>query len=330
MKKLIIIIAVFIVALLLSITIYGKNYFQTQNSSSSKEKVSLRLKWINQAQFAGYYVARSENFYSNDNIDVAINPGGPDISPIQTVVSGTDHFGITGADQILLAREKGVPIVSLAVIYRSSPVSLVSKKDSGITLPQDLEGKRVAIAYGRDEEVIYKALLSKEKINRKNIKEVPLTFDLSQLIENKVDAQIVYEMNEPVLLKQKEIEVNLIKPRDYGINLYADTLFTTEEMIAKKPEIVRKFVKDSILGWEESFNNPDKAIDEVMKVNSFLDRSHQKSFLELSKPLIVNGEGIGYSLFDDWQKMQKILIDQGVMKSEVDLTKSYTNDFLPQ
>ena len=327
MKK--IYILVVLLVLISSVLLIFKNKKSTPEKTPEQTKsVSLRLKWLDQAQFAGFYVAKSEGLYKGKGLNVTINPGGPEVSPIQMVVSKVDNFGITGADQMILAREKGLPVVALAVIYKDSPVAIGSLKNKNITTPNDLLGKKVGLIYGRDEETIYRALLVKEKINPKRINEVALLAGLSQLTTGAIDAQILYEINEPILLEQQGLEVNLIKPRDYGINFYADVLFTTEDVVKENPEEVKSFVQASIQGWKLTFDQPDKAIDTVLAVSSSLDRNHQTKFLELSKPLITGQGEVGYSDKKVWEEMQQILLEQGLLKSPVDLNRVFTNDFL--
>lgn len=159
---------------------------------------------------------------------------------------------------------------------------------------------------------------------------MPLTFDLSQITTGKVDAQIVYEMNEPVLLDQKGFDINLIKPRDYGINLYSDTLFTTEKMIKDHPDTVKKFVNTTIKGWEGAFSNQQLATDDVMETNQSLNREQQAKFLELSAPLILTDGKIGVSNLAEWNSMQNILIKYGAMNDRIDLSRSFTNQFIDQ
>ena len=127
------------------------------------EAVTLRLKWLNQAQFAGFYVAKEKAFYKSEGLDVNIQPGGPDFPAVQMVTGGNEQFGVTGADQILIARSKGVPVVALAVIYRRNPFVLFSLAKSGIKAPTDYVGKNVGVKIGGNEELIYRAVLAKSR-----------------------------------------------------------------------------------------------------------------------------------------------------------------------
>src|SRR5215471_18206327 len=92
----------------------------TGGPSFADEAITIRLKWLNQAQFAGYYVAKEKGYYKVAGLDVSIEAGGPDFPAVQMVAGGNEQFGVTGADQILIAREKGVPVVALAVLYRKN------------------------------------------------------------------------------------------------------------------------------------------------------------------------------------------------------------------
>jgi len=316
-------------AAVIILTLIGVFILKSGNNSSKTSDVSVRLKWLDQAQFAGFYTANSKGYYEAKNLKVKLDPGGPDISPTQMVLSGTNDFGVIGADQLVLAREKGAPLVALAVIYQKTPVALASLKESNITSPKDLEGKKTAIVYGKDEEVVYRALLQKENVNRSKIQETPLTFDLGQLTSKKVDAIIVYETNEPTLLAQQGVYVSLIKPRDYGINYYADTLFTTEKMIKEKPEVVKAFVAATMSGWQSAFQDKNSATNDVLAINITLNREHQQQLIELSEALIKRADGrIGYSDYSEWVKLQNILIEQGIQKKRIDIDRLFTNKYL--
>lgn len=309
---------------------FNHKFFQiTKKGEDFKQitNISLRLKWLDQAQFAGYYMANKYGFYKDKGLDVEIYPGGPDISPVQMVVTGVNDFGITGADQIILAREKGVPLVALAVLYKDSPVTILSLKEKGIEKPKDLEGKKVAVVYGRDEEVIYRALLAKEGVDSKKINEVPSIASPTEVIDQ-VDARVGYELNCAVLLSLMGYEINMIKPRDYNLRFYGDTLFTTEDMIRKNPELVRSFVQASLKGWKEALDNPESAIEEVLRINNTLNREHQVRFLAQSIPFITNKGKIGYSEKNVWEEMQEILLAQGIQKQRVNLDDIFTNEFL--
>ena len=214
------------IGIILILTIILVFVFQRTKNSESLEDTSLRLKWICQAQFAGYYTANAEGYYKDEGLNVTIDPAGPNISPIQSVASGINEFGIAGAEQVISAIDNGVPIVAIAVIYRETPEALTSKKSLNITEPKDLVGKTVGVVYG-DDENLYRLMLKKNGIDESSINEVPALTGVSQILTDKVDAKMAYEMNDAVLLELEGEDVNVLKFRDFGVKVYADTIFTT-------------------------------------------------------------------------------------------------------
>jgi NitT/TauT family transport system substrate-binding protein len=225
-------------------------------AARADEAVTVRLKWFNQAQFAGFYVAQQNGYYKAAGLDVNIQPGGPDFPAVQMVTGGSEQFGVTGADQILIARSKGVPVVALAVIYRRNPFVLFSLTKSGIKTPADFAGKTVGVKIGGNEELIYRAVLAKAGIDKAKLTEMPVKFDITPLLTGTVDVWPGYLINDVLAAKEKGFDVNVIYPADFGIDLYADTLFTTEKMLKEKPEVVRNFVAATLKGWDTGSRRP--------------------------------------------------------------------------
>ena len=119
-------------------------------AASAADKLTLQLKWVTQAQFAGYFVAADQGFYAEENLDVTIKPGGPDVSPVQVIAGGGADVVIDWMPSALASREKGVNLVNIAQPFKSSGMMLTCRKDSGISTPEDFKGKRVrgVAAYG--------------------------------------------------------------------------------------------------------------------------------------------------------------------------------------
>ena len=304
-------------------------FFMIFNSKSKNklEKTSLRLKWVCQAQFAGYYSALKEGYYKDVGLSVTIDPAGPNISPIQAVTSGVNEFGIAGAEQIITAIDNKVPIVAIAVIYRETPEALVSKKELNIKVPKDLEGKTVGVVYENDEN-LYRLFLKKNNVDENSIKEVPAITGISQVMTEQVDAKMAYEMNDAILLELEGEKVNLLRFRDYGIKVYADTIFTTKEMGEKHPDKVKKFLKASLKGWNYAIENPEKSVSQLIEINPTLKYEHQLGYLKGSIPLIMTDEKIGVSDSKIWENMIDNLYENKMIKKKIKASEVYTNEFL--
>ena len=298
--------------------------------SAGAEEATVRLKWFNQAQFAGFYIAKDKGFYESEGLEVSIQPGGPDFPAVQMVAGGNEQFGVTGADQILVARGKGVPVVAVAVLYRKSPFVLFSLKQSGIEKPEQFRGHKVGVKLGGNEELIYRAVLAKSGASAKDLTEIPVKFDLTPLLSGQVDVWPGYVINEVITAREKAFDVNVIWPSDYGVNLYADTVFTTEKMLKERPQAVRKFVAATLKGWSYAVAHPDEAAQVTVKFGNKLDYAHELAMMRASIPLIkAGGDAIGVSRPSEWEGLQAMLVEAGFQKAKVDVTQAFTNAELP-
>ncbi|ASA24811.1 ABC transporter substrate-binding protein [Paenibacillus donghaensis] len=293
------------------------------------KKVVLRLKWVHQAQFAGFYSAVEQGFYKEAGLDVEIRPGGSDFPAVQMVASGSEEFGVTGADQIISGREKGVPVTAVATLYRQTPFVLFSLKSSGITTMKDLEGQQVGVKLGGNEELTYRAMVESAGIDASTIKEMPVKFDLSPLLSGQVKVWPGYVINEVLAVEETGEEVNIIKPADSGINFYADTLFTTQELIDKDPELVRSFVQASMKGWAYAVENPEEAAEFGLKYGDSLKLEHEVNMMKASIPMLQpESPPLGKMDLEAWSTLQQSLLDLDFLKKEQDLSTLFTNEFL--
>jgi len=293
-------------------------------AAHAADAVTVRLKWFNQAQFAGFYVAQEKGDYKAAGLDVNIQPGGPDFPAIQMVAGGNEQFGVTGADQVLIARSKGVPIVALAVIYRRNPFVMFSLQKSGIKTPADWIGKKVGVKIGGNEELIYRAVLAKAKIDKSQLTEIPVKFDIAPLLSGAIDVWPGYLINEVLAAEEKGFPVNVVYPSDYGIDLYADTLFTTEAVLKAKPDMVRNFVGATLKGWNAAMAAPEEAAKITVKYGDKLTFDHELAMMKASLPLLKpDSKPVGYMDVAAWSSAQKLLLDAGFQKESVDVAKVF-------
>ncbi len=295
----------------------------------SADPVTVRLKWFNQAQFAGFYVAKENGLYDKAGLDVSIQPGGPDFPAIQMVAGGNEQFGVSSADQILIARSKGVPVVALAVFYRKNPFVLFSLKRSGIDAPAKFSDRTIGVKIGGNEELIYRAVLKNAKVAASSLHEIPIKFDITPLLTGQIDVWPGYLINEVLAAREKGFELNIISPADYGVNVYADTLFTTEKMVREKPELVGKFVAATLQGWADAMASPAQAASDTVKYGSKLSKDHELSMMQASIPLLKpDDQPIGAMSDDGWAAVQALLLDGGFIKKPQDLKAAFTTRFL--
>jgi NitT/TauT family transport system substrate-binding protein len=135
----------------LVIALLGVALLPNDASTQAPDKVTLQLKWVTQAQFAGYYAAKAKGFYAAEKLDVTIRPGGPDIVPEQVVAGGGAQFGIDWLPSLLAARDQGAPLTNIAQVFAHSGMREIAFKTSGIKGAADLRGRKVAVWFAGNE-----------------------------------------------------------------------------------------------------------------------------------------------------------------------------------
>lgn len=320
MKKYGLALAIIAVAIIVASIVISQ---RAQEQAGDLEQVSIRLEWLHQAQFAGFYVADRKGFYRDHNLDVTINPGGIDFPAVQMVASGSDDFGLEEGERILGARGKEVPVVALATLYRKNPTLFFSLKNSGITKAEEFVGKKVGTV--PDTRLLLSKMLERAGVNESAVKIIPVEYDITPLLTGEIDVWPGYAINEPLLAEEQGYEVNRIWPSDYGINAYSMTLFTSEELIEKKPDVVRSFVEATIEGWNYAYNHPEEAVEITLSYSDQLNREHETKMMEASLELLKpDNKPIGHMDRKVWEEMQGIFLDQ-----RINIDEMFTNEFLP-
>ncbi len=290
--------------------------------------LTLQLKWVHQAQFAGFYAATEKGFYRDENIDITLNPGGVGIDIMDEVTSGRANFGLIAAEKIIVAHSEGKPVKAFATTYRRNPFALVSLPESGIIRPQDLLGRNVNIG-GIDGLVQFTAMLSRLNLDINQVNITPYSYDLEPFFKSQVDVTPASAAGSLIGILKIRPDVNLIWAEDYGIHFYSDTLFTTDQIIADQPDLVLRFLRATIKGHQYAINHPDEALQITLKYAADQDPEIQSQMLIASIPLINTGEDqIGWMQDDVWQDMQAILLQQGIITSTFPIPHFVDSSFL--
>lgn len=299
--------------------------------------VKLQLKWVPQAQFAGYYVALKKGYYKDEGLDVSILPGGPDIVPEQQVAGGSADIGVDWVASLLTSQEQGMPLIQIAQIYQKSGLVLVSKKSANINSPADLKGKRVGNWMGGNEFELL-ALFDKYKLDsNKDIKFTKQGFTMDQFLGGELDAASAMTYNEYQVVLESGIkpeELNVIDMNDEGVAMLEDNLFANSEWLEANKETAAKFVRASLKGWQDAIANPSEAVDIVMEQaeSGSTTKDHQLKMMEevakLIQPEGFDLSKLGYTDDAAFKQTADIAKKFGVIKEEPDLTKAYTNEIM--
>ncbi|OYZ66902.1 MAG: hypothetical protein B7Y17_00830 [Sulfuricurvum sp. 24-42-5] len=223
------------------------------------ENVTLQLKWHHQFQFAGYYAAVEQGYYRDEGLNVTLRDRNPAINNIEQVLNGESQYGI--ADSVLLvylAQKK--PIAIVAPIFQHSPNVLIALKSSGIDSPYKMIGKRISMYPNDADGLPFLAMLHETGVTKKGFNRVETNFDINDLTSKKVDVSHGYATNEPFEIRKKGLEVNVIYPQNFGVDLYGDMLFTTQDELKDHPKRVEAMRRATIKGWKYAIAHKEEII----------------------------------------------------------------------
>lgn len=259
-------------------------------NANNLEQVSLQLKWKYQFQFAGFIMAKEKGFYKDVGLDVDILELDETINMMEDLHKEKIEFAIDDS-ALILESLNGRPIVALLSVLQSSPYSLMALKSSGINTLEDIKGKKVAL-YPNLNAVAINAMLLSEDI--KYIK-TTVAYSLDKLINGENDLQTVYLSNEPFMIQEAGLEINLFNPKDYGFDGYGDILFTSKKLLKNRPELVKKMYEASKKGWEYAFSHIDESVAVIHEKYNTLDKSKEALIFEANtlKSLSGYGENFG-------------------------------------
>jgi NitT/TauT family transport system substrate-binding protein len=241
-------------------------------SAHAADKVTLQLKWVTQAQFAGYYVAKDKGFYKDANLDVTIKAGGPDIAPEQVIAGGGADVIVDWMPAALAAREKGVKLVNIAQPFKKSGLELTCRKETGVTKPADFKGKTLGVWFFGNEYP-FLAWMAKLKIpttgGKSGVTVIKQGFNVDPLLQKQADCISTMTYNEYWQVIDAGIPANqlvVFKYEDQGVATLEDGLYVIEDKL-KDPAFVDKmgrFVKASMKGWTYAREHADEAVKIVL------------------------------------------------------------------
>jgi NitT/TauT family transport system substrate-binding protein len=273
----------------------------TAVSAQADDKVVLQLKWVTQAQFAGYYVAQDKGFYKEEGLDVEIKPGGPDIAPPQVIAGGGADVIIDWMPSALASREKGVPLVNIAQPFKKSGMMLTCRKDTGITSPDDFKGKTLGVWFFGNEYP-FLSWMSKLDIptdgSDGGVTVLKQGFNVDPLLQKQADCVSTMTYNEywqviDAGIKPEDLVV--FKYEDQGVSTMEDGLYVLESKLEDPAfvDVMAKFVKASMKGWEWAREHPKEAAMIVLDndASGAQTEKHQVRMMEEINKLTEGSDG---------------------------------------
>jgi NitT/TauT family transport system substrate-binding protein len=286
--------------------------------------VTLQLKWVPQAQFAGYFVAADKGYYRAQGLNVTIKPGGPDIAPEQVVAGGGAQFGIDWLSALLVARDKGLPLENIAQVFQASGMRLIAFKSAHINSIQQFKGKHVGVWFAGNQYQ-FMALMAKYHMYppSKYMTVVSQPFVMTTFLNHQLAVAHAMTYNELGVVLESGVKMSQLKIWDYnklGVSILEDGIFADPKWAAAHRSIVVKFLKASIQGWNYSVAHPNEAGQISFKhaPSGTTTLAHQKYMAAQVAKLIKYGPGlkhpIGYMDPASYKRTWQTLLQQSQIK----------------
>ncbi len=289
----------------------------------ANDAVSIQLKWKHSFQFAGYYAAIEKGFYADEGLDVTLKEVDFSRNYMQSVIDGASEYGVSDSS-LLVAWMEHKPVVLVAQIFQYSPLVLLSHKESNITTPYDMVGKKIMYSFHNSGGTPFNALFLKTVKDLDKLDIQPFR-SYEDFIDRKVDVISAYSTSQPYWLKQQGIAVNIIDPKSYGIDLYGDNLFTTRQELREHPDRVARMRRATLKGWEYALGHQEEMIDLIHKKyapdmgKDFL-AFQAKGVYQMIMPDLID---LGSVEFVKYAKVAKIYRQLKLIQKDIRLDQSF-------
>ena len=314
-----------------ALVISGCGSSGSTNDAGALTQISLPMGYIANIQYTPFYVAVEKGYFRDAGIEIEFDYKF-ETDGVALVGAGELPFAVVSGEQVLLAREQGLPVTYVAAWYQQYPVSVVAKSEANVIVPQDLKGRKIGLPglFGASY-IGLRALLNAGKLTEDDVTLDAIGFNQVELVvAGQQDIVVGYSANEPIQLRAQGIPVTEIRVADYA-QLAANGLLASEKVIAEDPELVRAFVGAFLKGLQYTIDNPDEAFvlsESYIPNFADLDANVQKQVLETSIGQ-WKADRPGYSDPQAWENMQDVLLDMGLISAKQDLSKAFTNQFVP-
>jgi NitT/TauT family transport system substrate-binding protein len=313
-------------ALAVGAGLLGGNFSGAQAAHTrAMDHVTLVLKWVPQAQFAGYYVAQKKGYYAKEGINITLQPGGPTIVPEQVVANGGAQYGLDWLPSLLQQRDNGVNLINVAQIFQDSGMRLISYKSQNIHSFQDLKGKTVGVWWAGNQYQ-FLACMNRLGINyQKDMRVIQQPFDMNGFLQHQLNAASAMTYNElGVVLEAgvKMSEMNVLSYSSCGVSQLEDGLYARADFLAKNRDLTVRFLRASIRGWQDVLKDPVAAAKIVYPniPGGVTTLAHQTYMAKEVVKLINYGpaikKGIGYMDPGAFNRTaQDMLVDKVIKKA---------------
>jgi len=301
----------------------------SKHASQKLTTLTFQLKWVTQAQFAGYYAADAKGYYKKAGLDVNIRVGGPDIIPEQVVAGGQAQLGLDWLPSLMSARDQGTKLVNISQVFTRSGMTEITWKSSGINTIAKMRGKKVGNWLGGNEFELFAALsrAGMDPAHNKGVTIVKQPFDMNLFVNHQIDAASAMTYNELAQVLEttnpktgklyQPSDLNVIKMDDVGTGMLEDGVFVRGDWIKdkKNQETAKRFLAASFRGWIYCRDHVAECTQIVLKNGPTLGKGHQTWMMNEINALVWPApDGIGVMNKAAYDRTAKIAQEFGVIK----------------
>ena len=304
------------------------------------DEVSVQLDWVVRSDHAMFFVAREKGYFAQNGINVtAVRRGTGSTDALRLVANGNAEFGFADLPTLMVGRVQSVPVVALAAVNQRSPMAMISiKAKHPITKPSDLKGMNIGVHSSGSTYVFLKAFLAANGMTLADIKQSTVAPPYeSFLVLGRVDAVPGYINAEVPELEDKTGGVgslSIVQGADFGYRAYGSGMFTSEKLIAEKPDLVQRFTRAYLQAFQFVAENPKEAVDIVVKANpeyaskvEVLTKQLQTNLTRSFFSDATKAGGLGIITPQQWKETAETLIAQDVLPKTASLTAGYDMRF---
>jgi len=305
------------------------------------DKVSVQLDYVVRGNHAMFFVAKKKGYFEKAGLYVTeIRRGTGSPNAMRLVGNGNAEFGFGDLPTLAVARAQNVPVVALAAVNQHSPLGMLAlSKSHKLSKPQDLKGLNIGVQPSGSTYVFLKAFLAVNGMSLDDIKQSTVNPPYENyLLLGRVDAVPGYVDAEVPELEAKAGgpgSLSIMQGSDFGYTVYGSGLFTSEKMIAEKSDLVQRFVNAYSQAFADVAKNPKEAADIIVDANP--EYAEKKDVLVKQIEADIKGtffsadtkkNGLGWMTKEVWTSTNKILLDQGVIKTPIDVDATFSDKYL--
>lgn len=298
-------------------------------NNKAADKVDLVLNWYPEAEHGGYYAALVHGYYAEAGLDVTIVPGGPNAPVLQKVATGAATFGVSNADQVLLARAQDAPLVAVMAPLQISPRCLMVHRKSGIRQFEQLQRMTIAMSSGAAW-----AQFLKKRLPLTDVTFVP-PGSVAQFLNDENFAQQAYVFSEPFVAESQGGDPHCLMVSDLGFNPYTSVLFVSQDTMNQKADLVRRMVAASVRGWTTYLEAPDSTNKHIHKQNPEMSLEILKFGAQAMQPLCKPADAdapdsLGQMTAGRWNELVEQMVEVGALQpGATSGDAAHTIQFLP-